>query len=134
MDEFHEITTLLGTAYRNAKKFEKEKNSLRDEFFQMVDVQIGDKESFEYVNRHDGYVYSRQMNVGSPTLDDERLQKEDPQLWEDITYIPEPERTLRPLEDLTPEQLARIGDYLLKGKSVAKLAAPRKAKPEELAQ
>ncbi len=79
----------------------------------------------------DGMVYSRQVVSGSPMLDDERLRDEDPELWEAITHIPQ-ERVMKPLEELSDDQLAALSDFMYSGKPTVKLGAPRKAKPEEL--
>lgn len=131
-NEFDDVTSQLGTSYKKMKEAEKEKNLLKDEFFRMCDEQAGPNEPFEYVNKQDGMIYSRQISKAAPSLDDDRLREEDPELWEQITYIPEPQRTLRPLEDLSPEQLAKVGEYLVAGKVTTKLSAPKKAKPEDL--
>jgi hypothetical protein len=87
---------------------------------------------FVYVNRDDKMVYQRQVVEGSPMLDDERLQEEAPELWEEITYVPEPERKLKSFDQLSAEQLAAVQPFLYSAKPSVKLAAPRKAKPEEL--
>ena len=131
-NELNEVTTLLGSSYKKMKESEKEKNRLKEEFFRMIDNRVGEGEAFEYVNKTDGLVYSRQISNGAPLLDDERLREEDPELWDQITYIPEPERTLKPLDELDPELLAKVGSYLITGRVTTKLGAPRKAKPEEL--
>ena len=133
VDVFNKVTSQLGTSYKIMKEAEKEKNYLRDEFFKILDEKIGKGEAFEFVNKKDGLVYSRQISRGAPSLDDDRLRKEDPELWDEITYVPEPERTLRPLEDLSPEQLAKVSSYLLPGKITPKLGAPRKATLDDLA-
>lgn len=112
-----------------------------------------------YVNPDDGMVYQRQFVNGSPVLDDERLQDEQPDLWIEITEIPNYEfivallpsehdgaddvqtwiderwdgpRTLKSLDSLPDETLALVQPYIHPGKPSVKLAAPRKAKPEEL--
>jgi hypothetical protein len=117
---------------------------------------------FTYVNKDEGMVYQRQVVSGSIMLDDERLQADDPELWNLVMEIPnrqiienvmyecgqEPEdlsaaldtlwtnyngpRTLKPLETLDDEVLARLSDYIYEGRPTVKLAAPRKAKAEEL--
>lgn len=86
---------------------------------------------FSFVNA-DGLMYERQVSVGSPIIDDEALQIQDPELYERITYVPEPERVLRPLEELDADDLSALGQYIYDGKATVKLAAPRKAKTEEL--
>jgi hypothetical protein len=37
---------------------------------------------------HPGYVITKSIRSGSTLLDDERLRKEDPDLWEEVTEIP----------------------------------------------
>lgn len=86
---------------------------------------------FEYVNPSDGRVYRRIISEGSPILDDEAIQDEKPELWDAITEEVT-ERRLKPLENLTPEQVAELQPYITMPKPQVKLAAPRKAKPEEL--
>ncbi len=54
--------------------------------------------SFPFVNPEDGQVYHRNVVEGSPTLDDERLQEEDSELWDRITYIHTERRVLEPNE------------------------------------
>lgn len=86
---------------------------------------------FTYVNSDDGMVYQRQIVEGPALLDDERLRETNPQLWEDITHVTA-ERVLKPLEDLSDSQLESLREFMYSGRPVVKLAAPRKAKPEEL--
>lgn len=45
---------------------------------------------FNYINPEDRMVYARTTSQGSPMLDDERLQADDPELWEAISDYPEP--------------------------------------------
>ncbi len=85
-------------------------------------------ELMSYTFEHDGRVWQRQVSSGTPYVDDERLQAEDPELWEEITFVPEPERQLRPLDELAPDLLARLQEYIFEGKPTVKLAAPRNAK------
>lgn len=87
---------------------------------------------FVHINKDDGYVYQRQVTNGSPILDDDRLKAEDPDLWERISILPVPERELKPWNQIDPEDIAKLSEYLYSGKPQVKLAAPRKAKPEEL--
>lgn len=46
--------------------------------------------SHSYTNIVDGQVYGRAQVTGTPSLDDDRLRQEDPDLWERITEMPEP--------------------------------------------
>lgn len=87
---------------------------------------------FTFVNPEDGMVYQKQVVAGSVMFDDERFKEDHPKLYDVVTYVPEPKRELRPLDDLSDEQIAVIQDYVYEGKPVVKLAAPRKAKEDEL--
>jgi hypothetical protein len=117
---------------------------------------------FVYVNRKTKRVWTRSVRDGSPWLDDEELRESDPELWKRITRLYndqfirellyhanidpdeiddhiaaieeefESERTLLPLENLDPDDLAGVQEYMYPGKPVVSLSAPRKAKPEEL--
>jgi hypothetical protein len=50
-----------------------------------------------------------------------------------IDYLwPESQRVLRPLDSLDADTLAALSEYIYEGKPTVKLAAPRKAKAEEL--
>jgi len=117
---------------------------------------------FTYVNKETKRVWTKQVVETAPSLDDEWLQEEDPELWKEITEIPNRDvianvvyecgvdshevddrleslweaydgpRTLKSFEDLTPEQHAKVQKYLYPGPPQVKLQAPRDAKPEEL--
>lgn len=122
---------------------------------------------FTFVNEADGRVYQRQIVLGSPLLDDERLKDEQPALWllvsqlsdeylkvrnaisfytdyyhdeSDADYLAESIckelsleiRVLRPLEELSSEELAGIQEYIYYSKPMVKLAAPRQVKAEDL--
>lgn len=129
--------------------------------WEAIMVEDPELKAFTYVNPEDGMVYTRQVVSGSPTLDDERLKAEDPDLWREITYVPhfdaiigvmyefgvdgvqmdkfdrlwdicEGPRLLRPLDELPPETAAKLQRYVYIGRPTVKLSAPRKAKPEEL--
>jgi len=86
---------------------------------------------FTYVNKSDGNVYRRDVVEGSPTLDDEGVREELPELWNEITEEVT-ERRLKPLDQLTPEQAEALRPYIAMPKPQVKLGAPRPAKPEEL--
>ena len=86
---------------------------------------------FSYLNKADGKVYQRIIAEGSPSLDDEGLAEEQPELWDSIT-TEVTTRVLRPLEELTAEQVAAIQPYITMPKPQTRLGAPRKAKEEEL--
>lgn len=88
--------------------------------------------SYVYVNPDDRRVYTKTVVSGSVILDNERLREEDPALYEQVTYTPEPERKIKPLSELTDIQAALLQEYMYEGKPVIKLLSPRRAKPEEL--
>ena len=100
-------------------------------YYEYVIQEDPDFKAYTYVNPDDGMVYTRQVQAGSINLDEERLERENPELFDAVTYVPQ-ERQLRPLDELEPEELAELQDYLYAGKPRVKLAPPRKAKPEEL--
>lgn len=91
---------------------------------------------FVYVNHEDGNIYRRNVSQSGPSLDDERLKRENPKLWERITevkIIPRQEtRVLKDLETLPNKDFSEIQEYLVPGPMTVKLDAPRKAKPDEL--
>lgn len=86
-----------------------------------------------FVNPRDGRVYTRQVDNGPAMLDDERLLAEDPDLYAKVTIkTPWGDPVLWPLDQLPDATLAQVQKYIYTGKPRVKLAAPRKAKPEEL--
>lgn len=91
---------------------------------------------FVYVNHDDGQVYRRNVSQAGPSLDDDRLKAEDPELWEKITevqIVPQQEvRVLKDLDTIPNAQLAAMQEYFVPGGMTVKLDAPRKAKPDEL--
>jgi hypothetical protein len=86
---------------------------------------------YTFVNPEDRTVYSRSIRAGKVSIDDDSLAADNPDLYEQIT-IEVTERQLRPLEELTPEQVAEIQQYIYEGKPQVVLSQPRTAKPEEL--
>lgn len=114
--------------------------------------------AFTYVNRDLGMIFQKQVSAGSIYVDDERLQEENPQLWHKVTVIPNADvirnviyecggdvdqfeglwytyqgpRELKDLSTLDADTLAALSEYIYQGKPTVKLAAPRKAKDEEL--
>jgi hypothetical protein len=91
-----------------------------------------EKQPFVFVNPVDKKVYRKQVVGGSPMLDDDALKEEDPELWERITFVPEPERRLKAQDELEAEDLAKMQKYMYPGPPTIKLAAPRKAKDQEI--
>jgi hypothetical protein len=79
----------------------------------------------------EGLVFERQIVSGALLLDDERLKEEDPELWEKVTYVPEPKRTLRPLDQLDAQLVAELQEYMYEGPPTVKLPAPKKIKEED---
>lgn len=84
---------------------------------------------FVHVNHEDGMFYRRNVSQEGPSLDDERLQTENPTLWKRIT---KPARVLKDLDTVSDKDLAALQEYFVPGKMTVKLDAPRAAKPEEL--
>jgi hypothetical protein len=84
---------------------------------------------FVHVNVEDGKLYRRNISQEGPSLDDERLQAEDPALWKRLT---KPARVLKPMDKIPNKDLAAMQAYFIPGKMTVKLDAPRAAKPEEL--
>lgn len=99
--------------------------------YQVILEEDPEYRAFTYINPADGQVYQRIISEGSPSLDDDTLREENPELWEAITEEVT-ERKLKPLDNLTAEQLAGLQPYITMPKPQVRLAAPRKAKPEEL--
>lgn len=100
--------------------------------FEAIIVERPEFKPYTFVNPTDGMVYTKQVSAGSIYVDDERLAQENPDLWEKVSYVPEPERQLRSLDDLAPDVLAELAEYMYEGPPKVSLPAPRKAKPEEL--
>lgn len=208
-----EVTGDLYREYTTWKLSEKDKNKLRDEFFQLaiqqnksvplsrktvveegtedevrsrvearypqfiiesitehdldgyhkvILVENPEFKSFTYISEGDTpIVFQRQIVEGSPSLDDERLIEELPELWVQISEIPDrtelvslikslsaltaehidrvlddyyplSKRIMVPFENLTDEDLSIIGKYIIRGKPTIKLAPPRLAKDQDL--
>ena len=85
-------------------------------------------QSYSFTNPRDGKVYKRKVTSGSPVLDDERLRERDPELWERITHVPEPQRQLRPETEIDADDLAAMQEYTYMSKPQIQLPAPTKAK------
>lgn len=99
--------------------------------YQVVLEEDAELRPFTFLNKEDGQVYQRIVSEGSPSLDDEALAEEQPELWEAITNEVTT-RELKPLEELTPEQVAELQKYITMPKPQMRLGKPRRAKPEEL--
>lgn len=86
-----------------------------------------------FVNPDDKRVYTKNVSLGTPVLDDDQLRADDPDLWERITEEPPPPpRRLLSSDKIDPDDLAAMEKYMRPGRPSAKLLAPRKAKDEEL--
>lgn len=89
-----------------------------------------------FINPEDGTVYTKNVTSGSPYLDEEQLQAENPELWERISEEPPPPppppRRLLPSEKIDPDDLALMEKYMYPPQPQVKLLAPRKVKDEEL--
>lgn len=83
-----------------------------------------DPELMPYSIEVDGKIWQRQIVSGSVYVDDERLKKEDPELWLEVS---EEVRVLRPLEDLEAHTLAKLQNYIFEGKPKITLPAPKNA-------
>lgn len=84
---------------------------------------------YTFVNPEDKLVYARTTVEEGPSLDEEALAAEDPDLWAEIT---EPVRQVKDPSTWTPDQIERASKYMVPGAIKAKLVPPRPAKPEEL--
>jgi hypothetical protein len=66
-------------------------------------------------------------------LDDERLEEENPELYERAMYkLPWGDLVPRPVETLSTMDQTLIREYIYQGLPKIKLAAPRRASDEEL--
>jgi hypothetical protein len=86
--------------------------------------------SFRFVDPYLGLVFERQYRSGAIQLDDERLKEENPELFEKVT---EEVRVPVDFDTLDEETLAEVQPYVFRGKPTVALAAPKKAKEEDLA-
>lgn len=84
---------------------------------------------FTYVDEANGLVWTRQISAGSAEYDIDKLQREDPELWERVSKL---ERVPKALESLPSEDLTKVQRYIYPGTPKVSLAAPKKAKPEDL--
>lgn len=105
------------------------KSEIRPEYIRAIIQEDPKYKPVTYINPTDKMVYTRQVQEGSPYLDDNALKAEDYALW---VRVSEETRTLKDIATLPAEDLAALQGYFRFKKPVVKLAAPRKAKPEEL--
>lgn len=102
--------------------------------YEAIIVENPEFQKFTFVNSEDGYVYGRSVSSGSIFLDEDRLQAENPELWERVTFVPEPQRQLKSFDELSKEDLAALTDFMYEGKPSVRLLPPRKATEEELSE
>lgn len=127
----------------------------KEGWYEIIIVENPEYKAFSH--ECNGRVFQRQVVAGSIYIDDERLKAEDLTLYKEVTFIPDEEtikgmlyesgvhqrelderfeellvhyplsRQLRDLEELEPEQLAGLQEYIYEGKPVVKFPAPKKA-------
>lgn len=135
-----------------------------DGFYKVLLKENPEYKAFTYISESNPpMVFQRQIVEGPASLDDEQLINDLPELWIEITEIPDREdlvdlvksfsaltaehidrtlddyypmrkRVVKPLETLSESQLSQIGKYIIKGDPIVKLAAPRRAKDQDLDQ
>jgi hypothetical protein len=106
--------------------------TIRDDDVLAVLEEDPEKQPFVFVNPLDKKVYRKQVVAGGTFVDEEKLRREDPKLWERITFVPEPEPRIKSSDELDPKDYAKMQKYVYPGPPQIKLAAPRKAKEHEL--
>lgn len=84
---------------------------------------------YTYINPDTKMVYQRGTQESGPSLDEERLKDENPDLYNEVT---ETQRVVKDPSTWTEDQMEQIQPYLIPGTIKAKLIPPRKAKAEEL--
>src|SRR5438105_636461 len=94
----------LRQAQRQYVRYRIVATSKVDQGYQVILEEDPECRPFTYINPADGKVYQRIVSEGSPSLDDEELKQEKPELWQAITREVTT-RELKPLDQLTPEQL-----------------------------
>lgn len=131
-----------------------------DEGYRAILTENPELKSYVFVNPKDKKVYQRSVSEGSPYLDDNAVRAKDPDLWLEISDVPmraifgemlyesgvdhtevndridalfpAHHRALKPLGQLSDEQMAAIQEYLIYTKPRITFPAVRKAKPDEL--
>lgn len=93
------------------------------------------KRNFVFVNPLDNKVYTRTVAESAPQVDLDRLKEDDPDLYESMTFQPDPPpRQLKPLNSLDDDEKETVKRYLLPVKLQNRMEKPRDPKPEELDQ
>lgn len=86
---------------------------------------------YTFINPTDKRVYARTTVEAGPSLDEEKLQREDPELWDEISeWVPQ----VKDPSTWTPDQIERASRFMIPGKITTKLVPPRDATDEELAE
>lgn len=85
---------------------------------------------FTFVHPELDLVFERQVRAGSIQFDDERLKKENPDLYKKVT---KQVRVPVDFDSLDEDTLADVAPYIFRGPPTVALPAPRKAKEEDLA-
>jgi len=83
---------------------------------------------FSYVNPETGLKYERNVVQAGPSLDDEALVQDHPDVWERITEM---RRVLRSFDDMDDNDLAIVSKYLVPGPINPRMESPREAKSDE---
>ena len=91
-----------------------------------------EKKTYSYVNREIEKVFTRTVVEGAPGVDLAKLEEEDPELYERVTFLPEPVRELSPLDKIDDEDKEKLKKYLTPVKITNRMESPRDPKPEEL--
>jgi hypothetical protein len=77
-------------------------------------------------------VFQRVVSEGTPQPDLEAIREFDAELYQRITFQPRVPRELKPAEQISPEDMERIMDFMLPPRLTPTMQKPRAAKPEEL--
>lgn len=109
------------------------RHRIDDEEWKLIIREDPAKKTFQYINPTDKKVFQRTVVESAPDVDLDRMQAEDPELYEAITMDPPPPpRVLRPLGELEDEQREGLVKFLKPPKLINRMESPREAKPEEL--
>lgn len=82
---------------------------------------------------HEGYKYSRQISKGPVMVDDDWIAEEDPELLSQVTFdLPWGGYVLRPLEQMDPKIINRLGKYIYNSKPRVSLSV-REVKQDDAA-
>lgn len=122
----------VATLYPKWKIIKKEVTHLDGEW-RIIIEEDPKKKSFSYINPIDGMKYTRTVAESAPGVDLDRLKRENPSLFNEVTVEPpKPERVLKPLSDLEEDQKDELKEYLLPVNLTNRMEKPSKPKAEEL--